>query len=142
LNIVYKAGKSNPANASSRRPAYEKVAGARCAATILIARYSATQLRRQLYAAAVADEDPYQEVLPDTLRSLIAEGLKTDIRAMEAHTALGLLGREGPKQSILALLLRHYQSHWSEQEGLLYYRTLLYVPTEGGVRREVAREYR
>ncbi len=42
LNIVYRAGKSNPANAPSRRPDYETVAGARCATTILTARCNAT----------------------------------------------------------------------------------------------------
>jgi hypothetical protein len=106
---------------------------------ILTARCSTTQLRRQLYAAAVANEDPYQEVPPDTLRSLIAEDLKTDIRATEARAAIGLLSGESPERSVSALLLRHYQSHWSEQEGLQYYRTLLYMPAEGGVRREVLR---
>jgi hypothetical protein len=62
LNIVYRAGKSNPADAPSHHPDYERTAGARCAATILTAHCNAMQLRRQLYAAAAADEDLYQEV--------------------------------------------------------------------------------
>ncbi len=78
---------------------------------------------------------------PDTLRSLIAEGLKTDSRAREARAALGLLDGGGLGQGFTASLLRHYQSHWSEQEGLLYYRTLLYVPADGGARREVLRRH-
>jgi hypothetical protein len=141
LIIVYRAGKSNPADAPSCCPDYEKIAGARCAAMILTARCNTTQLRRQLYAAAVADEDPYQEVPLERLRSLIAEGLKEDARAKEARAVLGLLSGGGPEHSVSALLLRHYQSHWSEQEGLLNYRTLLYVPAEGGARREVLRQH-
>ncbi len=72
----------------------------------------------------------------DTLRSLIAEGLKENARAKEARVALGLLSGGGPEHSILASLLCHYWSHWSEQEVLLYYRTLLYVPMEGCAMRE------
>ncbi len=83
--------------------------------------------------------DPYQEVLPDILRSLIAQGLKEDARAKEAHAAQGLLGIRGPEHIFLASLLQHYQSHWSEQEWLLNYRTLLYVPAKGGARQEVQR---
>jgi hypothetical protein len=64
------------------------------------------KLCRQLYSAAVADEDPYQEVPQDTLRSLIAEGLKEDARTKEARMALGLLGGGGPEHSVSASLLR------------------------------------
>jgi hypothetical protein len=55
--------------------------------------------------------------------------------------ALGLLGGGGQEQSIVASLLWHYQLHWSRQEGLLYHRTLLYVPAEGCARREVLRRH-
>ncbi len=48
------------------------------------------------------------------------EGLKEDDCAREARAAVGLLGGGGPEHSVSALLLRHYQSHWSKQEGLLY----------------------
>ncbi len=50
-----------------------------------------------------------------------------------------MLSGGGPEHSVLASLLRFYLSHWSEQKALLYYRTLLYVPKEGGARREVLR---
>ncbi len=54
---------------------------------------------------------------PDTLRSLIAQSLKTDICAMEMRTALGLLGGKGLELRISASLLRHYQLYWSERTG-------------------------
>jgi hypothetical protein len=61
--------------------------------------------------------------------------------AKKARTALGLRGRGGPERSVLVSLLRYYQLHSSEQKGLLYYKTLLNVPIEGGMRREVLRRY-
>ncbi len=80
-------------------------------------------------------------VPPDTLKSLIVEGLKEDTCAKEAHTALGLLGGGGLEHRVFASLLRHYQLYWSEQEELLYNKTLLYVPAEGCERQEVLRRH-
>ncbi len=97
LNIFYRARKSNPADVLSCCPDYEKIAGDCCAVTILSAHCNITQLHRQLYAAAVADEDPYQVVPPDKLRNLIAEGMKEDTCTEEAHAALGLLSGGGPE---------------------------------------------
>jgi hypothetical protein len=108
---------------------------------ILTVRYNAMQLRRQLYVAAVANKNPSKEVSQDTLRSLITESLKEDAGAKEAHMALCLLGGRGPEHSVSASLLWHYQSHWSKQEGLLCYRTLLYVPAENGKRREILQQH-
>ncbi len=92
------------------------------------------QLRRELYAAAVADVDLYQEVPPVTLRSLITENLKKNAHSVEARAALGLLDGGSQEESDSASSLHHYQLHWSEQEKLLYYKTLLYVPAEEGTR--------
>jgi hypothetical protein len=39
------------------------------------------------------------------------------------------------------MLLRQYQSHWQQHDGLLYYHMLLYVPAAGGVHTEVLRRY-
>jgi hypothetical protein len=44
----------------------------------------------QLYAAAVAEDEAFEEVPPDTLRDLIRESLKEDPIARVARTALGL----------------------------------------------------
>jgi hypothetical protein len=56
LNIVYRAGKMNPANTPSCWPDDARVPEGRCAATILTAHCSTTFRLRQLYAAAVQED--------------------------------------------------------------------------------------
>jgi hypothetical protein len=105
---------------------------------VLIARCNAIFRLRQLYATAVAEDEAFEEVTPDTLRDLIRESLKEDPIAREARTALGLPGGNLPNErNITATLLRHYQMHWRQHDGLLYHRTALYVPGAGGARTEV-----
>jgi hypothetical protein len=93
---------------------------------------------QQLYAAAVAEDEAFEEVPPDMLRDLIRESLKEDLIAREARTALGLPGDDLPnKRNITATLLCHYQMHRRQHEGLLYHRTALYVLGAGRARTEV-----
>ncbi len=122
LNIVYKAGSKNPADASSRQPDYGRVPEGRCTATVLTARWNAMFCLRQLYAAAVAENEAFEEVPPDTLRDLICECLNKDPIARDARTALGLPRGDSPNErNVTAMLLRHYQTHWRERQGLLYH---------------------
>jgi hypothetical protein len=142
LNIVYRAGSKNPANAPSRRPDYGRVPEGRCAATVLTARCNAMFRHGQLYAAAVAEDEAFEEVPPDTLRDLIRESLKEVPIAREARTALGLPRGDPPNErNVTATLQRHYQMHLRQHEGLLYHWTALYVPGAGGARTEVLRRH-
>ncbi len=140
LNIVYRAGKKNPADAPSRRPDYARAPEGLCAATVLTAHCNAAFCLRQLYAAAVQEDQIFEDVPHDALYDLILEGLADDHTAKEARTALGLPGSyEAENHSIPAVLLCQYQSHWKQHDGLLYYRMQLYVPAAGGARTEVLR---
>jgi hypothetical protein len=122
LNIVYRAGKKNPADAPSRRPDYAKVPEGRCTATILIVRCSATFSFRQLYAAAVQEDKVFKDVPPDTLTDLIQQGQVEDHTAKEVCTALGFpRGYPAKEHSVPATLLCQYKSHWQQHNGLLYY---------------------
>jgi hypothetical protein len=57
---------------------------------------------------------------PDSLLDLICEGLAEDYSAKKTRTALGLPGGYPAKeQSLLAMLLHKYQSHWKQHKGLL-----------------------
>ncbi len=63
LNIVYRAGKKNPANASSHRPDYAKAPkgpvgapGGLCVSTILKVQCNGMFCLQQLYAAAVYED--------------------------------------------------------------------------------------
>jgi transposase InsO family protein len=97
---------------------------------------------RQLYAAAVAEDEAFEEVPPDTLRDLIRESLTDDLIAQEARTALGLPGGDSPNdRTVTATLLHHYQTHWRQHEGLLYHWKALYVPGAGRARTEVLRRH-
>ncbi len=142
LNIVYRAGKKNPANASSCRQDYARAPEGRCAAMILTVRCNATFRLRQLYAAAVQEDQIFKDVPPDTLADLILEGQAEDHTAKEACTALGLPGGYlAEEHSISATLLRQYQSHWQQHDGLIYYRMQLYVRAAGGACTEVLRRH-
>jgi hypothetical protein len=62
---------------------------------------------RQLYAAAVQEDQIFEDLPPDSLLDLIREGLAEDYTAKEARTALGLLGGfPAEEHSLLAMLLR------------------------------------
>jgi hypothetical protein len=149
LNLVYRVGKKNPADTPSRRPdnakAPEGPAGAPeglCAATVLMAQCNATFHLRQLYAAVVQEDQIFEDMPPDSLLNLICEGLAEDYTAKEARTALGLLSKfPAENYSIPATLLRQYQSHGQQNNGLLYYCMQLYVPTAGEGRTEVLQRY-
>jgi hypothetical protein len=142
LNIVYRVGKKNPADAPSRQPDYASAPEGLCAATVLMARCNATFRLWQLYAAAFQEDQIFEDVPPDALYDLILEGLAEDHTAKEARTALGLPGGyEAKNHSLPAVLLRQYQSHWKQHDGLLYYRMQLYVPAAGGARTEVLRRH-
>jgi hypothetical protein len=105
LNIVYRAGKKNPADAPSRRPDYARALEGLCAATVLTARCNAAFRLRQLYAAAVQEDQIFEDVPPDALYDLILEGLAEDHTAKETRTALGLPGGyEAENHSIPAVL--------------------------------------
>jgi hypothetical protein len=136
------AGSKNPANALSRRPDYRRVPEGRCAATVLTARCNAMFCLRQLYAAAVAEAEALKVVPPDALWDPICVSLINDPIAREARTALGLPGANSPNEcTVTATLLRHYQTHGRQHEGLLYHRTALYVPGAGGASTEVLRRH-
>jgi hypothetical protein len=62
LNIVYRAGFKNPADAPSRWPDYRKAPEGCCTATVLTARCNATFRLRQLHAAAVAKDEAFTDV--------------------------------------------------------------------------------
>jgi hypothetical protein len=112
LNIVNRVGSKNPADARSRRPDYGRVPEGCCAATVLTVRCNAMFRLRQLYAAAVADDEAFKEVPPDMLEDLIRESLNEDPIAREARTALGLPRGDSPNEhNVTATLLRHYQTH-------------------------------
>ncbi len=142
LNIVYRAGKKNPADAPSRRLDYSRAQEGLCAAAVLTARCNIAFCIRQLYAAAIQEDQIFEDVPPDALYDLIQEGFAEDHTAKEAHTALGLPSSyEAENHSIPAVLLHQYQSHWKQHDGLLYYRMQLYIPAAGGARTEVLRRH-
>jgi hypothetical protein len=142
LNLVYRAGKKNPADAPSCRLDYSRAPEGLCAATVLTARCNIAFCIRQLYAAAVQEDQIFEDVPPDALYDLIQEGLAEDHTAKEARTALGLpSGYEAKNHSIPAVLLHQYQSHWKQHDGLLYYQMQLYIPAAGGARTEVLRRH-
>ncbi len=74
LNIVYSAGKKNPADALSRRPDYARAPEGLCAATVLTARCNAASRLWQLYAVAVQEDQIFEDVPPNALYDLILEG--------------------------------------------------------------------
>jgi hypothetical protein len=93
-----------------------------CTATILTAHCNATFCLWQLYAAAVQEDQIFEDVPPNTVADLILEDQAEDHTRMEACTALGLtIGNSAKEHSILATLLCQYQSHWQQHNGLLYY---------------------
>ncbi len=98
LNIVYKTGSKNPANAPSGRPNYGRVPEGCCAATVLTARCNAVFCLQELYVAAVAKDEAFEELPLDTLRDLICESLNEDPIAREARTALGLPRGDSPNK--------------------------------------------
>jgi hypothetical protein len=62
----------------------------------------------------------FKDVPPDSLLDLIREDLAEDYTAKEARTTLGLPGGfPAENYSIPATLLRQYQSHWKQNDGLL-----------------------
>jgi hypothetical protein len=80
-------------------------------------------------------------VPPDSQLYFIHKGLAEDYTAKEARTALSLPGGfPAKKHSILATLLRQYQSNWQQHDGLLYYCMQLYVPTAGRGQTDVFRQ--
>jgi hypothetical protein len=67
LNVVYRAGSKNPANAPSHQPDYGRALEGSWEATVLTAQCNAMFRLRQLYAEAVAEDEAFEEVSPDTL---------------------------------------------------------------------------
>jgi hypothetical protein len=113
-----------------------------CAATILTVRCNATFHLLQLYAAAVQEDKIVEDVPPDTLADLIPEGKAKDHTPRDVRTVLGLsVGYSTEEHSGPAALLRQYQSHWQQHDGLFYYQMQLYVCAAGGVSREVLRRH-
>ncbi len=74
LNIVYRTGKKNPADAPSHQPDFARVPEGSCAATILTVRCNATFCLWQLYAVTIQEDQIFEEVRPDTLADLTLEG--------------------------------------------------------------------
>jgi hypothetical protein len=131
-------GKNNPADTISHWLDYARVLEGSCASTILTARCNATFRLRQLYAATVQEQQIFKVVSPDTLAKLILGGQADDHTAKEARTALGLpRGYAAEEYSFPATLIRQYQSHCQQYDGLLYYQMQLYIPAGGGARMEV-----
>jgi hypothetical protein len=138
LNIVYTVGKKNPADAPSHQPDYARALEGRCAAMRPAVHCNATFCLWQLYAAAVQEDQIFEDVPPETLADLIIEGQAEDHIAKEARTVLGLPGGYlAEEHSVPATLLRQYQSHWQKHDGFLYYRMQLYVLAAGGAPTEV-----
>ncbi len=122
LNIVYRAGKKNPANAHSCRPEYARVPEGCCAAAILTASCNATFCFRQLYSATVQEDKVFKDVPPDTLTNLIQQGQVEEHITKEVRIALGFpRGYPAEKHSILATLLCQYKSNWQQHDSLLHY---------------------
>ncbi len=84
----------------------------RWAAIVLTAWCNALFCLRQLYAAAVADDQAYEEVLTDTLQNLICKSLTNDSIAQETRTAVALPGGTLPnRHTVTVILLCHYQMY-------------------------------
>jgi hypothetical protein len=76
----------------------------------------------QLYATPIQEDRIFEGKLLNFMLNLICEGLAEDYTAKQAKISLGLPGGLLAKNlSILAMLLRQYQSHWHKHDGLLYY---------------------
>jgi hypothetical protein len=71
-------GKKNPANAPSYHPGYAGALEGRCTTTILTARCNARFCLWQLYAAAVQEDQIFEDLLRDTVMDLILEGQVED----------------------------------------------------------------
>jgi hypothetical protein len=107
FNIVYRAGKKNLADAPSCPPDYARVPEGCCITTILTARCNATFCLRQLYPAAVHEDEVFEDVHPDTFTDLIQQGQVEDHIAIEDCTALGLpRGYQAEEHSVSAMVLR------------------------------------
>jgi hypothetical protein len=75
LNVVYRAGKKNPANDPNHWPDYVKAPEGLCTATVLTARYNMTFCLWQLYAAAIQAYQIFEDVPSNSLLNLICKGL-------------------------------------------------------------------
>jgi hypothetical protein len=107
LNIVYRAGKKNPANAPSHWPDYTRVPEGRYAPTILTARCNTTFCLQQLYATAVQENRNFKDVPLNNLTNLIIKGQAENHTARKACTALSLPeGYSAEQHSVPATLLR------------------------------------
>ncbi len=157
LNIVYRAGKKNPADAPSRRPDYMLGAPHAMLADASPAHirsdtgdgsttYSPKELHRlqvlcHLVVPAVLENKLFEQTLPDTLRQLVSNKQRSDPLAMEVRTALGLVGGspDGAQRLTWAKKAGH-RCAWSQaDDGLLYRDGLLYMPPAGGARTEILR---
>jgi hypothetical protein len=96
---------------------------------------------RHLVATTVSEDEPFESNLPDILQRLIGNEQRTDPLAMEVRAALGLPGGDpGGTQWLTGANKASYQSLWKQRNnGLLYHKGLLYVPTTEGARTEILR---
>ncbi len=108
LDIVYRAGKKNRADAPSRQPDYmlgallqhgsgEMPAANRRDSNQHANTYTprvmhAIRVFKHLLAAATLEDEPFAEVPPDTLKDMIKKSHSSDSMAEEARLALRPLG--------------------------------------------------
>jgi hypothetical protein len=86
----------------------------------------------QLLAATVQGDNIFKDVPPNTVCTLIDEGLVEDHTAKEACTALGLPGGYPAKEhSVPTMLLDQSQGHWQQHNAFFYFRMQLYVLAAG-----------
>ncbi len=159
LDIVYRAGKKNPADAPSRRPDYmlgatlrqrpgEMPANGRSDSGQATNCYSPREMQslrvfRYLVASAMLEDEPFAEMPPDNLKDLIRKSQHSESMAEAASLALQPLGTApGDSRAVPEKKAEFYRKNWSHSsDGLLYYRGLLYVPNEGGARQEILRQH-
>jgi hypothetical protein len=156
-DIVYRAGKINPADAPSRRPDYllgstlQLFLGRNpvlpCDGSALDGtQYSPRELHQQrvfrnLVATAVQLDYPFDVNPLDTFRELVGNAQREDPLAREVRPVLVLPGGSPDgSQRFQGEAKKQFCESWSQySDGLLYHKELLYVPQAGGARKEVIR---
>ncbi len=92
----------------------------------------------KLFALAVAVDDPFEELPPDTLRNLNSDAQQAHAIAQEAGKPLVLPVEQGnidPHQD--KSNVNYYQSTWCNISGLLHRKRHLYVLPTGVTRKEI-----
>jgi hypothetical protein len=99
LNIVYRAGKNNPANSPSRLPEHANAPGrskgaldGQSATKLLTVRCYTASRHQQLYAANIYEEKVFEDMSPDSLLNLIRKGLVRELYLKGGQDCAGPLG--------------------------------------------------